>query len=125
MGSFHFVFFGIILLIMVIDLILFVFFGQKTVRKLRKNPATKDALGIELMSGWDILHVMDALALPRWLTSKVRKSGIGPYFPDAEILKQHVTKFDIRLAKVVLVLWVTWVLLLFILMILDKIGVFE
>ena len=125
MSSFHFVFFGIILLMVIVFWTLFVFFGQKTVRKLRKNQATKDALGIELMSGWEINHVIDALALPRWLTRKVRKSQIGPYFPDADILRQHVTRFDILLAKVIMCLGVATFLGLFLLMLLDKIGVFE
>jgi len=36
---------------------LFVLFGQITVRKLRKNPATKNELGVEFLSGWDIINV--------------------------------------------------------------------
>jgi hypothetical protein len=42
---------------MIFDFILFVFFGQKTVCILRKNPATRDFLGIEPIGGWDIFHV--------------------------------------------------------------------
>lgn len=67
---------------LIVDFVLFVFFGQKTVRKLRKNPATKDFLGIEPISGWDIFHVANALALPRWLTRKVRQSRLAAFFAD-------------------------------------------
>jgi len=40
--------------------ILFIIFGQVTVRKLRKNPETKHELGIEFASGWDIFNVASA-----------------------------------------------------------------
>ncbi len=48
-----------------IGCILFVIFGLVTVRKLRKNPETKHALGIEFASGWDILNVAGALSLSK------------------------------------------------------------
>ena len=35
--------------------VLYVVFGQVTVRKLRKNPNTKELLGMEFISGWDII----------------------------------------------------------------------
>lgn len=50
--------------------ILYVLFGQLTVRKLRKNPNTKDLLGVEYVSGWDIINVAQAFAFPRSWTKK-------------------------------------------------------
>jgi hypothetical protein len=114
------VFFVIILLAMIVDFILFVFFGQKTVRKLRKNPATKDFLGIEPISGWDIFHVANALALPMWLTRKVRQSKLTAFFADADILEKLATRFDVVLAKIFLGLLLSWTSAILVLMFLDK-----
>ena len=114
------IFFVIILMAMIVDFILFIFFGQKTVRKLRKNPATKEFLGIEPISGWDIFHVANALALPRWLTRKVRQSKLAAFFADADILEKHVTRFDVVLAKIFLGLLLSWTSAILILMFLDK-----
>ena len=47
--------------------ILFVVFGQVTVRRLRKNPLTKEGLGIEFASGWDILNVAARFLHPNGL----------------------------------------------------------
>ena len=55
---------GIIFIFMLIACLLYVVFGQVTVRRLRKNPKTKDALGLEFVSGWDIINVAQALAFP-------------------------------------------------------------
>ena len=118
------IFFVIILLAMIVDLFLFIFFGQKTVRKLRNNPAIKDSLGIEFISGWDIIHVEDALALPEWLNRKVRQSRLSAFFANAEVLKKHVTKFDVVIAKLFWGLWIAWTSALVILMLIDKCGVF-
>lgn len=48
-------------------------FGQMTVRKLRKNPKTKDILGLEVISGWDIINVAQAFSLPRRWLLKIEK----------------------------------------------------
>ena len=117
--------FVLILSVVIIDSILFVMFGQKTVRKLRNNPAIKDSLGIEFISGWDIIHVANALALPEWLTRKVRQSRLSAFFANAEVLKKHVTKFDVVIAKVFWGLWIAWTSALLILILLDKCGAFS
>jgi hypothetical protein len=114
---------GIIILIMIFDLILFVFFGEKTVRKLRKNPTTRDALGIELISGWDIVNVMSALSLPRTLTRKFRETIFSSLDADAELLFTYTTKFDRVLARVLYISMASAVFALFILILLDKIGI--
>ncbi len=43
---------GIIIILTFITCILFVLFGQITVRKLRKNPETKNHLGVQFVHGW-------------------------------------------------------------------------
>jgi len=48
-------------------MLFYIILGQITVRKLRKNPKTKNELGVEFVSGWDILNVAGALAMPRWI----------------------------------------------------------
>ncbi len=57
--------------------ILFVIFGQVTVRKLRKKPETRHELGVEFASGWDIFNVAQALTLPKSVMKKIRKNPQG------------------------------------------------
>ena len=116
---------GLIMLIIIFDLMLFVIFGQKTVRKLRKNPDVKDALGIEFISGWDIVNVMSALSLPRKLTRKFKETIIAPMEADADLLYRYTTRFDRILAKLIFFSMAFSVLGLFILMLLDKLGIVE
>ena len=116
---------GLILLMIIFDLMLFVIFGQKTVRKLRKNPDVKDALGIEFISGWDIVNVMSALSLPRKLTRKYKETIIAPMEADADLLYRYTTRFDRILAKLIFFSMAFSVLGLFILMLLDKLGIVE
>ena len=61
---------------MLIGLILFIMFGQITVRKLRKYPETINALGTEFASGWDIINVAQALAIPKSWARKIKKISI-------------------------------------------------
>ncbi|WDE07202.1 hypothetical protein SG34_010080 [Thalassomonas viridans] len=91
---------GIILCCAIISWILFILFGQLTVRKLRKNPETKHELGIELVSGWDIINVAQSLALPITLIRRFRKTQISFFYSDADLLIKHTSKFDRILAKV-------------------------
>ncbi len=85
--------------------ILFVIFGQVTVRKLRKNPETKQALGIEFASGWDILNVAEALTLPKAFAQKSRNHPMGALNADPDVLYKHTTVFDRVLARMFCVLF--------------------
>jgi hypothetical protein len=87
----------------IIALILYVIFGQVTVRRLRKNPETKDSLGIEFISGWDILNVAEALALPKKYAQRRKKLAFGMLRADPDVLYKHTTRFDRILAKVFLI----------------------
>jgi len=87
-----------------ISMILYIIFGQVTVRKLRKNPATKYALGIEFVSGWDIINVAGALALPKTIVQKIKRNsismGLGQGFEaNPDLLYKHTTRFDRLLAR--------------------------
>jgi len=91
---------GILLCGLLISMILFVLFGQITVKKLRKNPATKHELGMEFVSGWDILNVAQSLALPLKLVRKFRESPLSYLSSNPDLLIQHTSKFDRILASI-------------------------
>ena len=94
---------SVILAVAFISCILFVIFGQVTVRKLRKNPETKHVLGIEFASGLDILNVAQALTLPKAVAQKIRRNSISMglgFAADPDLLYKHTTVFDRVLARV-------------------------
>lgn len=117
--------FGIALIELFFAMILFVVFGQVTMRKLRKNPNTKNELGLELASGWDILNVAGSLFWPRWLNKKLKNTPLSSLYADAEILNKHVNLFDKALAKVFYFFWVTSILIILTLAILSSFGAFN
>lgn len=87
-------FFVIILVGCILSAILYVVFGQITVRKLRKNPKTKDALGLEFVSGWDIINVAQAFSLPRRWMRKIERSKFSSMYAHSSVLFENTTKFD-------------------------------
>lgn len=110
---------------MFLGMVFYVLFGQVTVRKLRKNPETKNALGIEFASGWDILNVAGALALPRWLNRKLRNTPLSYLYANAKILDKNTTRLDRVLAIVFYTLYVYTGLSLILLGIFNYFGVFD
>lgn len=105
--------------------IFYVIFGQVTVRKLRKNPETKDKLGFAFVSGRDIIKVAQALSLPRFMTDKFKQSPLSGLFADADVLFEHTTRFDKILARVFYWLYATSWLSMILLMLLDIVGLFD
>ena len=105
--------------------ILYVLFGQLTVRKLRKNPETKDALGIEFASGWDILNVAKAFAMPKTITKKWKKSAQSAFYANIDILHKHTNKFDRVLGAVFYWIYAFTGVSVILLVLLDAIGVFD
>jgi len=87
-------FFACLMACMFITCILYVLFGQITVRKLRKNPKTRDALGLEYASGWDIINVAQALALPLSWSNKLQKSRFSFIYANAKVLLDNTNKLD-------------------------------
>ena len=128
MNSFEFVYFTVVIVTVVISGILYVLFGQITVRKLRKNPETKYELGIEFLSGWDILNVAQALTLPKAVARRIKRNstsmGLG-FEADPDILYKHTTVFDRVLARVFYILFAFTGLAMILLIILDLFGVFD
>jgi hypothetical protein len=113
---------GISVLFMFIAALVYVVFGQVTVRKLRKNPATRDNLGLEFASGWDILNVAGALSRPKWLSERVRKSTLACTAADERPLYAHTNKFDRFLARLLTTLSLGSVAAFFGLSLLNAIG---
>lgn len=87
--------------------LLYVIFGQVTVRKLRNNPETKGRLGADLMSGWDILNVASALSRPKWMNKRVKASSLSALAADQEVLIRNTSPFDRALART---FWVCYVI---------------
>ncbi len=87
-------FFAIFMAGIFLAMILYILFGQITVRKLRRNPKIKDALGLEYASGWDIINVAQALAIPRSWSRKLEKSPLSYLYAKSDILFENTNKFD-------------------------------
>jgi len=107
-----------------ISMILLVLFGQITVRKLRKNPETKDSLGISFASGWDIFNVAQALALPKKIAQRISDNSKG-FEANPVLLYKHTTVFDRVLARIFYTLFILFGFSMIILVVLEAVGIFE
>jgi len=116
---------GLLIAAAFIVMILFVLFGQITVRKLRKKPATKDELGLEFASGWDIINVASALAMPIWLNKKLKNTPLSGLYANAEILHKHTNYLDLFLARIFYALFVMTGVSAIVFAILSSIGIFD
>jgi len=101
--------------------IIYVIFGQVSVRKLRKNPITKNSLGLEFVSGWDILNVAFALSCPVWMSEKLNKTPLSFLYADFTVIFPYTTRFDRVLAKIIYCMTGTPILLELATLILEKI----
>jgi hypothetical protein len=81
--------------------IIYIIFGQVSVRKLRKNPITKKSLGLEFVSGWDIFNVAFSLSYPVWMREVAKKSPLSFLEADYDAIYPYTTRFDRALAKIV------------------------
>ena len=88
------VWFSIFMICLFLTMVLFIVFGQVTVRKLRKNEETKNALGGELVSGWDIINVAQALAFPASWLKRIENSPLSFMEADSRIVRENTNKFD-------------------------------
>ena len=109
----------------VLCMILYVFFSQITVRKLRKNIATKNKLGLELTSGWDILNVAGALSSPEWLRDRFSASRLSGLAANYQLLYDNTNKFDRILARVFWFFYVVPVVLMLIFIVLSSFDLFK
>lgn len=83
-----------VVIFMLIACVLYVVFGRVTVRKLRKNSKTKDELGLQLVSGWDIVNVAQALAFPKSWSKKLERSSISFFYANTKILRENTNRLD-------------------------------
>ncbi len=79
---------------------LFIVFGQVTVRRLRKDPATSRYLGFEFFPGWDIINAAVALSWPRRLKWRLDHGPLSDFHANTEILYRHTSRVDRLLARV-------------------------
>lgn len=107
-----------------IGMIFFVIFGQVTVRKLRKNPKTKDELGAEFASGWDITNVAGALSTPKFIVERMKKSRLYFLCANHDLLYKHTNKFDRVLARIFFWLWTISASAMIVLMLLNITGIY-
>lgn len=110
---------------MLLALIFYVVIGQVTVKKLRKNPETKHALGVEFASGWDILNVAQTLAILRSWSKKLESSPLSFLYAKSEHLRNSTTAFDRALAGVFYSVFTISTLTMITLVILNNIGAFN
>ncbi|MDE2119897.1 MAG: hypothetical protein KGJ64_04330 [Betaproteobacteria bacterium] len=78
---------------------LFIAFGQFTVRKLRRNPATRHGLGMEFMHGGDIGNVAQALGWPQWVQERSERGGLRFLVADSQSIHRHTTRLDRALGR--------------------------
>lgn len=109
----------------IIGSIFLVIFGQVTVRKLRKNTEAKDALGIEFINGWDIIHAGMALTLHRKFGRRIKKAPFGLLHADPDLLYKHTTILDRILSRVFYIIYALAGLFAVVLMLLDIAGFFN
>lgn len=125
MSDFEFIYLTILLVSVFITMILYVLFGQLTIRKLRNNPETKHELGVEFVSGWDIINVAQALSIPRWVIRKFKDSPVSSLYADSDLLYRHTSKFDRLLAIVFYMLMMITGFSAILLVILDSTGMLD
>lgn len=116
---------GVNAIFVLLSLILCVVFGQVTVRRLRKNTATKHALGTEFASGWDIINAAQALAFPKAWSEKLEKSKISFLYANAALIRAHTTKIDHILGFLFYWLFIISNLSLALLVLLNALGLFD
>lgn len=108
------IYLGITILASIVTGLLFVLFGQITVRKLRKKTSGTGGLGLEFVSGWDILNVAGALSTPKWLREKFASSRLSGLTANYKFLYENTNRLDRVLARVFWVFYlVTGALIIF------------
>lgn len=75
-------------------MILYVFFGQLTVRNLRKKEALKNDMGVEFVSGWDIINAAQALLLLKRLSDRLEAGPLSLMYANTILLREHTTSID-------------------------------
>ncbi|MCP4489664.1 MAG: hypothetical protein GY820_20470 [Gammaproteobacteria bacterium] len=103
-------FLGVAMLILLMILILYVIFGQVTVRKLRINPATKDVLGFQYVSGTDIANVIKILSISRAKAERLSEGKMSFLYANVGLIYKNTNQIDRIFAKLLYWLMVFWAL---------------
>lgn len=117
--------FALLLLLVFVTSILLVAFGQITVRRLRKDPEIRNALGFEYMSGRDIFNTAQALGLPIRVIRKLRSTKLGFLYADPDLLLRHTSRFDRILGRLFFWSYMSTGVLGVLFLILNSLGVFR
>ncbi|WP_417548058.1 hypothetical protein [Marinobacter segnicrescens] len=116
---------GICFLFILIGWVLFVLFGQITVRRLRKNPETRDKLGLDFASGWDIFNVAGAMCRPQWLSERLRRSTLSFTAADERPIYENTNWFDRLLGRTMFIMMMGAVAVMLVLILLNFIGLVD
>ena len=74
---------------------LYFLLGQTTVRKLRRNPATRDALGIPIfITGGETGNVAQACGWPEFVLRISARGPLRALDADRELVFRHTTRLD-------------------------------
>ncbi|KAB7619597.1 hypothetical protein F3N43_13245 [Alkalilimnicola sp. S0819] len=103
--------------------VFFVIFGRTTVRRLSRTADIRKRMGIELISGWRIFNVAEALVLPVSLFDKLHAGSLSAFWADARVLRQHATRYDIVMAHLFFWTFVPSTTLMIVLALLDSFGI--
>jgi len=101
--------------------ILFFIINIKTVRRLRKNPITRDELGFHLFWGWYAITISQALFFSKEWTTKRRNRPNGYMFANKDLVEQYTTPFEKITCKLMIILGFFALASLLIFMILDAV----
>ena len=107
MSDFEYAIFAYALAACFLAMIMYLVFSWVTVRKLRKNPDTKDKLGMEFMSGWDVFNVAQALSTPRSIHKILESNSLAFLHADTDELYKHINRLDRVLAIIFWFLFIT------------------
>ena len=79
--------------------ILFVVFGEVTVRRLRKDLQVRRQMGYEFFPGWDIVNVAVALSWPRRIMRWLDSRAVLGLHAHSETMYRHTSGLDRFLAR--------------------------
>ncbi|KAB7627276.1 hypothetical protein [Alkalilimnicola sp. S0819] len=114
---------GMFALGVLVGWILFVIFGRTTVRRFSRMETTRARLGTELISGWRIFNVAEALVLPVTLFDKLHAGRLSAFWADARVLRRHATRYDKVMAHLFFWTFVPSTALVILVVVLDRFGI--
>ncbi len=99
--------------------VLFFIINIKIVRRLRKNPITKDAMGFHLFWGWYALNISEVLFFSKKWMTKRRNRSHGYMFANYDLVHQYTTRFEKLICKIFVLLGMFFGVGILIMMVLD------